>query len=69
MGLGAFLSRFWTLHGWQGSPSPGGHPGYQIRAPAYLRVCVTSGIQKGHSLPLALLAFVRGGPGMWQESQ
>lgn len=29
---------------------------------------VTSGAQKGHALPLALLAFVRGGPGTWQKS-
>ena len=68
-GLGAFLSRFWTLHGWQGHISPCGHPSYQMGAPAYLRLCVTSAVQKGHSLPLALLAFVRGGPGMWQKSQ
>lgn len=68
-GLGAFLSRFWTLHGWQGHVSPCGHPSYQMGAPAYLRLCVTSAVQKGHSLPLALLAFVRGGPGTWQKSQ
>lgn len=68
MRLGAFLRRFGTLHGWQAHVSPCGHRSYGIGAPAYLRLCVTSGVQKGHSLPLALVAFVRGGPGTWQKA-
>lgn len=59
MGLGAFRSRLGTFQNWHGHV-------FSLGAPAAFRSCV--GIQ-GHSLPLTLLGFGRGGPGRWQMSQ
>lgn len=62
MGLGAFRSRLGTFQNWHGHV-------FSLGAPlSFQKLLCYVGIQ-GHSLPLTLLGFGRGGPGRWQMSQ
>lgn len=62
MVLGAFRIRFGTFQNWHGHV-------FSLGAPlSFQKLLCYVGIQ-GHSLPLTLLGFGRGGAGRWQMSQ